>query len=113
MARLEQSGSEQTRKTCQRHGIKRLLFGVSFSELEKLRKQLKTNQLPAEHLWATGNHEARVLATMIADPAVAIPASFGRCVRELDHQLLSWGLAWLASKSTSTPEIFSALAPIQ
>ena len=47
-----------------------------------------------------------MLATIIADPAVAIPASFGRCVRELDHQLLSWGLAWLASKSTSTPEIF-------
>ena len=40
---LEQAGSEQTRKTYARHGVTRLMFGVSFAEFKKLSKKIKMN----------------------------------------------------------------------
>ena len=67
MARLEQSGSAQTSKTYARHGIKGAMFGVSYAVLGKLTKAIKVDQALAEKLWATGNHDARILATTIAD----------------------------------------------
>jgi 3-methyladenine DNA glycosylase AlkD len=69
MAALEEAGSEQTRKTYARHGIAEPMFGVSFAVLGKLQKQIKRDHELALKLWDSGNHDARVLATMIADPA--------------------------------------------
>ena len=67
MAQLEQSGSAPTLKTYARHGITGAMFGVSYAVLGKLTKAIKVDQALAEKLWATGNHDARILATMIAD----------------------------------------------
>ncbi|WP_163995113.1 DNA alkylation repair protein [Pyxidicoccus caerfyrddinensis] len=69
MQELESLGSEQTRKTFLRHGAPEPLFGVKFGDLEKLRKRIKTNAGLAEALWDTGNADARMLATMVADAA--------------------------------------------
>jgi 3-methyladenine DNA glycosylase AlkD len=55
------------------------MFGVSYADLSGLAKKIQTNQTLAEELWATGNHDARILATMIADP---IPVS--------DERIESW-----------------------
>ncbi len=66
---LEALGSEQTRKTYRRHGVIEPLHGVSYGDLGKLKKRLKVNHPLALELWASGIHEARLLATMIADPA--------------------------------------------
>ncbi|PWK16464.1 DNA alkylation repair protein [Tumebacillus permanentifrigoris] len=68
LQRLEGYGSEQTRKTYRRHGASANQYGVSFANLKLLKKELKTNQALAEQLWDTGNEDARMLATMIADP---------------------------------------------
>lgn len=81
MAALEASGTEQTRKTYRRHGVSEPLFGVKHGDLEKLRKQIKQDQALADALWATGNADARVLATKIS-----APATFG----------LARALAWVA-----------------
>jgi 3-methyladenine DNA glycosylase AlkD len=69
MRELESLGSEQTRKTFLRHGAPEPLFGVKFGDLEKLRKRIMTNSGLAEALWDTGNADARMLATMVADAA--------------------------------------------
>ncbi|MCY1019805.1 DNA alkylation repair protein [Pyxidicoccus sp. MSG2] len=69
MRELESLGSEQTRKTFLRHGASEPLFGVKFGDLEKLRKRIRTNAGLAEALWDTGNADARMLATMVADAA--------------------------------------------
>ncbi|AKT42921.1 DNA alkylation repair protein [Chondromyces crocatus] len=69
MAELERLGSEQTRKTYKRHGSGDNVFGVSFAHLGMLKKRIKTDHALARQLWATGNSDARTLATMIADPA--------------------------------------------
>lgn len=68
MDELESYGSAQTRKTYARHGIKSPMYGVSYANLGTLRKRIKTNHDLALQLWQTGNHDARILATMIADP---------------------------------------------
>jgi 3-methyladenine DNA glycosylase AlkD len=65
---LESKGSAQTRKTYGRHGVQAPLFGVSYADLGKLKRKIKTDHGLALSLWETGNHDARVLATMVADP---------------------------------------------
>lgn len=67
LERLGALGSEQTRKTWRRHGVPEPMFGVKYGDLEKLRKEIGQDQGLAEGLWASGNHDARVLAVMIAD----------------------------------------------
>jgi 3-methyladenine DNA glycosylase AlkD len=76
MEQLAALGTEQTRRTYVRHGATGELFGVLYSDLRKLQKRYGTDQALAEALWVTGNHDARVLATMVADPAaMAAPAT--------------------------------------
>jgi 3-methyladenine DNA glycosylase AlkD len=69
MKQLEAMGSAQTRKTYMRHGLKGPMYGVSYANLGKLRRAIKIDHALAQRLWATNNLDARVLATMIADPA--------------------------------------------
>jgi 3-methyladenine DNA glycosylase AlkD len=64
---LEALGTEQARKTYKRHGIEGDVFGVSYANLEILRKKIKVDHDLAQKLWASGNHDARILATMFAD----------------------------------------------
>jgi 3-methyladenine DNA glycosylase AlkD len=69
MAALEAAGTEHNRRVYPRHGVKGALFGVSHASLDNLKKQIKIDHALALDLWATGNHDARVLAARIADPA--------------------------------------------
>jgi len=66
---LESLGTEQTRKTYRRHGVGDNQYGVSYANLGALKKRIKRDHALARQLWASGNHDARILATMIADPA--------------------------------------------
>ena len=77
MNRLEAMGTAQNRKVYARHGVPEPMFGVSYASLEALARQIGVDQPLAERLWASGNHDAQVLATRVADPA-----RFGR--RDLD-----------------------------
>jgi len=69
MRELESLGTEQNRKIYRRHGACEPVFGVSFAHLGKLQKRLKRNHALAEALWASGNTDARHLATLVAEPA--------------------------------------------
>ncbi len=101
MAALEAAGSEQTRKTYARHGAKGPMFGVSFATQNKLQKQIKRDHKLAQELWQTGNHDARTLATKIADPQQAGDALLERWVRDLT----SYGEADLLSSFVAqTPQ---------
>ncbi|SDS26009.1 3-methyladenine DNA glycosylase AlkD [Mucilaginibacter mallensis] len=48
-------------------------LGVPIPQLRKLAKSLKKNHQLALKLWDTGIHEARILASMIDDPALVAP----------------------------------------
>jgi 3-methyladenine DNA glycosylase AlkD len=68
MKQLESCGTAQNRKVWGRHGVKGEMFGVSYANLYKFQRQIKLDHELAGRLWATGNHDAQVLATLIADP---------------------------------------------
>ena len=65
---LKRRGTAQNRKVNRRHGVGENMYGVSFADLRLLAKQIKTDRDLAVQLWATGNHDAQILATLIADP---------------------------------------------
>jgi 3-methyladenine DNA glycosylase AlkD len=85
LAELEALGKEQTRKIYKRHGVGDNQYGVSFADLKKLHKKIKLNHDIAVGLWASGNHDARVLATMIADPRKADNALLETWAHDLDN----------------------------
>jgi 3-methyladenine DNA glycosylase AlkD len=85
MRRLEAAGTEQNRKVYPRHGIGPPLFGVSYAELGKLRKETGVADGLARELWATGNHDARILATMVADPAALSARDADAWLRDVDN----------------------------
>lgn len=68
-AELEALGSEPTRKTYAKQGAGDHLFGVKRGDLRRMAKEIKVDHDLAMRLWETGNTDARMLATMIMDPA--------------------------------------------
>jgi len=86
---LQMLGTEQNRKVYRRHGAREKLYGVSFANLRKLKKQIKTDHELARRLWATGNHDGRILATMIADPAETTAALLDSWKDGLDNYIVS------------------------
>jgi 3-methyladenine DNA glycosylase AlkD len=96
---LERLGTEQTRQTYRRHGVKGDQFGVLYAPLGKIAKRLKTDHPLARELWASGNHDARILATMIADPGEMTGAELDKWIRDVDNYVLADALAGLASRT--------------
>ena len=101
MQELKAAGTAQNRKVYKRHGINEPLFGVSYAALGKLKKKIKVDQKLAEQLWATGNHDARVLATMIADPAKTTATVLNRWAREADNRGLAAAVSNVAADAPS------------
>ena len=89
MQTLESMGTAQNRKVYARHGAPENLFGVSFANFGKLTKQIKTDHALAEQLWATGNADARQLATMIADPALTTEKQLKAWMKDSTYHGLS------------------------
>jgi 3-methyladenine DNA glycosylase AlkD len=86
---LERAGTARNREVYARHGIGRGMFGVSFATLRALAARIRTDHALATALWGSGNHDARVLATMVADPAAATAAEIERWARDLDNYVLT------------------------
>ena len=70
LKRLAPLGGEEARAGMARYGIRTDdAFGVSVYELRRIARELGRDHELALALWATGNHEARLLASMVDDPA--------------------------------------------
>lgn len=69
MKQLETQGDEKVRQRYVRDGAGDNVFGVLLGKIRGLAEQLGTNHGLGLELWATGNHEARILACMLLDPA--------------------------------------------
>lgn len=89
LAELEALGTEQNRKIYRRHGAGENQYGVSYADLGKLKKRIKTDHDLAVKLWASGNHDARVLAMMIADPKQADSAQLDVWADDLFNYVLT------------------------
>ena len=99
MAELEAAGTAQNRKVYARHGAAEPMFGVSYAELGKIAKRIKTDHALAQQLWDTGNHDARVLALRIADPAALDESLARRWLRDVDNYILAEGLGGLCAQT--------------
>lgn len=99
MAALKKAGTPQNRKIYTNHGAVLPQFGVSFAELKKLTKQIGTDQPLAEGLWQTGNHDARILATMIADGQAMTARQLDAWARDLGDYIITDALAKLVIRT--------------
>ncbi len=59
-------------------------FGISIPTLRALAKKINTDHTLALELWKTGFHEARILCSMIADPAKTTPALMNKWVKDFN-----------------------------
>jgi len=101
MKELRANGTAQNRKVYRNHGIRGELFGVSYAVLGKLQKRIKTDQLLAEQLWTTGNHDARALATMIAEPRKIGARTLDAWAEDADNRGLAASLSNVAAAAPS------------
>jgi len=96
---LEACGTEQNRKVYARHGVGEHQFGVSFANLRTIGKQHLGDQQLALELWATGNHDARMLATIIADPNAVTDKLLEDWRKDLDSYVITDALTGLAART--------------
>ena len=108
MARLEAAGTAQNRKVYARHGAAEPMFGVSYAELGKIAKPIKTDHALAQRLWDSGNHDARVLALRVADPAAVDEPLAGRWLRDVDNYILAEGLGGLCAQTRHARKLSDA-----
>lgn len=89
-------GSERNRAGMAKYGINvERAFGVSVYELRKVAKRLGRDHALALALWDTGNHEGRLLACFVDDPAQVTAAQTEQWAREFD----SWDICDQATTS--------------
>ena len=85
LAELAPLGSEEARSGMARYGIRTDdAIGVSIYELRRVAKGLGRDHELALALWETGNHEARLLASMVDDPALVTEAQMEAWAAEFD-----------------------------
>ena len=93
-------GTAQNRKVYPRHGVQAPLFGVSYANLRKVAKRLAPNSRLAQELWLSGNHDARVLATMVDDPSRITAKIIRQRIMDVDNYVLADALASLVGRTS-------------
>jgi 3-methyladenine DNA glycosylase AlkD len=63
----------------------RRVFGVSMAAMKKLAARFGASHELAAGLWATGWHEARILAAFVEEPERVTPAQMDRWCRDFDN----------------------------
>ena len=99
LAELEALGTEQNRKVYPRHGARPPIYGVSYADLGKLANRWRNDDALARGLWASGVHDARVLALMIADPARADESAIDAWLADVDNYGLAEALAAFVART--------------
>ena len=89
LAELERSGNPANIAGMRRYKVcGDKAFGVVMPALRAMAKRVNRDQALAEALWNTGYHEARILASLVGDPAMISEQTMDRWVAEID----SWAV---------------------
>lgn len=99
LAELEALGTAQNRKVYARHGVCGPQFGVSFAHLRKMGKKLHGDHSLAQALWASGNHDARLLALAVADPESTTRTEIQAWAEGMDNYVLTDEMAKFAAST--------------
>jgi 3-methyladenine DNA glycosylase AlkD len=106
---IKENGNPVNLEGMQRYGIRfEKAYGCNIPFLRKLSKQFKKDHDLAKRLWATGIHEARILAFLIDDPKEVTEIQMEKWVRTLNSWDICDGLCsnlfrkteWAHSKAT-------------
>jgi 3-methyladenine DNA glycosylase AlkD len=89
LAWLKRKSTKRDRENMPRFGIvARKAFGVSMANVRVLAKRLGRDHELAASLWDTGWYEARMLASLVDEPALVTPAQMDRWCLDFDN----WGI---------------------
>jgi len=85
LARLKTLADPKAVEGMARYGINpQNTYGVSIPNLRKIARETGINHTLAQELWASGIHEARILASMIDDPSMATEEQLESWVKDFD-----------------------------
>lgn len=85
LARLKTLADPKAVEGMARYGINpQNTYGISIPNLRKIARETGTNHILAHELWASGIHEARILASMIDDPSMATEEQLESWVKDFD-----------------------------
>src|SRR5262249_27243177 len=84
--RLKSLANPEAVAGVQHFGItpKAQIYGISVPDIRQLAKQIGKDHALAERIWASGIHEARILATLIAEPRKVTETQMDRWVNDFD-----------------------------
>ncbi len=99
LAALKKAGTAQNRKVYRKHGIGDDLFGVSYATLGTFTQSIGTDHELALQLWDSGVHDARVLATFIADPKKLTAKGLDNWAKDLNNYVLTSAFSDMVSGS--------------
>jgi len=101
MTELEKRGTPEARKAWSKQGVKGKSFGVGEAALAALAKKIGRDQNLATELWKTANHDARMLATLVANPVYMNAATVDRWARDADNHLLTGAVSEIAAQAAA------------
>ncbi len=85
LLRLKAQADPKVRAAMSRFGVHvKKAHGISMPVLRKLAREIGTDHRLAQQLWASGIHEARILAGMVDDPAEVTPQQMERWARDFN-----------------------------
>jgi 3-methyladenine DNA glycosylase AlkD len=102
---LRAKGKAGTAAIYRKHGVHDDTYGVSFADLTQLKRQLEVDHELALGLWESGVHDARVLATMIADDEGMTSESIERWLGDCDNHVIQDALSSLAGRMPEALEL--------
>jgi len=85
LLKLKAQADPKVRAAMARFGVHvKKAHGISTPVLHKLAREIGTGHRLAQQLWASGIHEARILAGMVDDPAEVTPQQMERWARDFN-----------------------------
>jgi len=106
MQKLEELGSEQTKKVYHNHGVGEPYFGVKIGDLKKLVKFVKKDQELALTLYDSGNHDAMYLAGLSINPKPLSKETLQNWVKKAYwYMLAEYTVAQVAAESNHALEL--------
>jgi 3-methyladenine DNA glycosylase AlkD len=97
MRAIEAKGKPATATVYRRHGITEPTVGLSYADIGALVKRLGTDHRLALDLWKTGMHDARIVATKIADPTRLTPAALRAWLNACANYVITDAVAAVAA----------------
>ncbi len=83
LKQLKALGDEKVQKHNTKYGAGDKQFGVKHGDIRALAKKIKTDHKLAMSLWATGNADAQLLATLVIEPKTLSAKEVDRLVRSV------------------------------